>query len=91
MKSFENLWEEAEEEVLENFPDQSIVNSEINHLILMLLNNEDYKNRYPEYIGKLIYFISWYSKTYDINVYTALRETIDHYKLKRLDPEILDE
>lgn len=85
-KHFEDVWIEAEDIAHEFYADRDAVKDAEVHLAM--LNSELDDEVRNNCIGEILLSISFLSKKYNINVWTALEEAILDKKLLVLDPEI---
>lgn len=88
VKHFENLWEESEEIISEfvktnnEFNLKELIPQIVNDLLTLPSSAERHKA-----LGTLLLYITFYTKSYDINAYQALQESIDSLKLELYDPD----
>jgi hypothetical protein len=92
LKHFEELWVEAEKSSISNYNVKSNMEvfKELSDTVDMMLNYTEGlgSGYYEPKIGKLLYLISVLSEREKINVYAALRNTIE---LKEKEKSLLSE
>jgi len=85
IKHFEHLWEEAEIEANNYYTDEESVYNDIKNNIKDIkcnkLSDEDLYIK----MGNVMFALCFLSKKYNINVYSALRDSIDDIKIALLD------
>jgi hypothetical protein len=82
MKHFEQIWEEAENLTVEWFEDIAAADQMLRDNIELVVNGGRIKD-----FGRLLFAIAYYSKKNNINVYDALRDITEDYKIKILEDD----
>lgn len=86
MEHFETLWEKSEQISKQYYQNPLHIIDKIKGQLDDLIKSEDQNDRI-EHMGNILLDLSFISDQLNINVYAALKNTLDDIKIKMFDPE----
>ena len=93
---FEDIWTQSEEvaDALMNKNSGDVhfaIDDMISRLILLKEFNHMFKDEKDRQIGNILFMLSYLSKSWDVNTWKVLKESMEGYKVDYLDPDVESE